>query len=48
MVMINLRSVHMDKKHWGDPENFRPERFISPEGKFVKDEHFMPFGTGKN
>jgi len=37
----------MDKTHWGDPENFRPERFISPEGKFVKDVHLMLFGSGK-
>ena len=37
----------MDPTHWGDPENFRPERFISPEGKFQKDDHLMLFGTGE-
>ncbi|XP_059491009.1 uncharacterized protein LOC132205760 [Neocloeon triangulifer] len=46
MVMINLRSVLMDPVYWGDPENFRPERFIGPDGKFKKDERLVLFGTG--
>lgn len=37
----------MDPEIWGDPENFRPERFISKDGTFKKDEHLMPFGYGK-
>jgi methyl farnesoate epoxidase / farnesoate epoxidase len=45
-VTVNLRSVHMDKQLWGDPENFRPERFIGPDGKFQKDDRLMLFGTG--
>jgi methyl farnesoate epoxidase / farnesoate epoxidase len=36
----------MDEKHWGDPENFRPERFINPDGSFRKDDHLMVFGSG--
>jgi cytochrome P450 len=48
MILMNLRSVHMDPTHWGDPENYRPERFISPEGKFEKDDHLMLFGSGKD
>jgi methyl farnesoate epoxidase / farnesoate epoxidase len=46
MVLVNLGSVHKDVEHWGDPENFRPERFINSAGKFVKDDHLILFGTG--
>ena len=28
-VLIDLRSVHMDKEFWKDPEVFRPERFLN-------------------
>jgi len=37
----------MDPKHWGDPQNFRPERFIGIDGKFRKDERLVLFGTGE-
>ncbi|XP_042885578.1 methyl farnesoate epoxidase-like [Penaeus japonicus] len=47
MVMNNLYSVHMDPEHWGDPENFRPERFINTDGTFRKDERMIPFGKGR-
>lgn len=36
----------MDNEHWGDPENFRPERFINNEGKIIQDEWFIPFSLG--
>lgn len=42
-VLIGIQSVHADKAYWGDPETFRPERFLEqPE----LTEHFMPFGQG--
>jgi methyl farnesoate epoxidase / farnesoate epoxidase len=44
--MVNIRSVLMDSGHWGDPETFRPERFIDDDGNFKKDEHLILFGTG--
>jgi len=48
LVITNLHSVHHDVKTWGDPENFRPERFLSPDGKTVKrSESLIPFSTGK-
>lgn len=46
--MNNLYSVHMDPEYWGDPENFRPERFINADGTFRKDERMIPFGKGNN
>ena len=33
--------------HWGDGETFRPERFLDDQGKVRRDEHFIPFSTGK-
>ena len=36
----------MDPKVWNEPEVFRPERFLTSEGKLVKPRQFMPFGTG--
>lgn len=46
-VLIGLRSVLMDKNHWGDPENFRPERFLDEKMKIINNEYLIPFGQGK-
>ncbi|KAL8581441.1 hypothetical protein ACOMHN_004326 [Nucella lapillus] len=46
-VLIDLSSVLQDPKIWGDPENFRPERFIGPDGKLTKPDEFIPFLTGR-
>lgn len=46
-VLIGLRSVHMDKDFWGDPEVFRPERFLNDENQIFNTERFMSFGQGK-
>ncbi|XP_053972850.1 methyl farnesoate epoxidase-like isoform X2 [Hylaeus volcanicus] len=46
-LLANLKSVHMDKEHWGDPEVFRPERFIDDNGQFVDDSWVIPFGLGR-
>ena len=47
MILPNLDSVLQDPEIWGDPENFRPERFIDPDGKVKRPEEFIPFGMGK-
>ncbi|XP_021919684.1 methyl farnesoate epoxidase-like [Zootermopsis nevadensis] len=47
MVIINIWSVLSDPGHWGDPEVFRPDRFLDCNGKFVKDEWLVNFGSGK-
>ena len=47
-IIANHHSVHFSKEAWGDPENFRPERFLSADGKTVKrSEHLIPFSTGR-
>ena len=46
-VLICLRSVLSDPGHWGDPEVFRPERFLDSDGNFVKDDWMINFGSGK-
>ena len=44
----NLYAIHHDEKTWGDPYAWRPERFLSPDGKtLIKHEAFVPFSIGK-
>ncbi|XP_016665155.1 methyl farnesoate epoxidase-like isoform X1 [Acyrthosiphon pisum] len=47
LVLASIWSVHMDEQHWGDPEVFRPERFLDSKGKIINDSWLMPFGVGK-
>ncbi|ODM90419.1 Methyl farnesoate epoxidase [Orchesella cincta] len=46
-IISNHFSVHMSKQYWGDPEVFRPERFINAKGDFVHDKRVVHFGYGK-
>lgn len=46
-VIPLLHAVHMDPDVWDQPEEFRPERFLSKEGKVVKPREFMPFSSGQ-
>lgn len=46
-IISNLGHVLNDPELWGDPENFRPERFLSKNGAVQKPEYFIPFSTGK-
>ena len=47
LVMYNTYSLHMDKAHWGDPEVFRPERFVDENDCFRQDDWNLPFGIGR-
>ncbi len=47
-IFANLYGVHHDPEIWGDPETFRPERFLNEDGtKFVQNEALIPFAEGK-
>ncbi|CAG7816179.1 unnamed protein product, partial [Allacma fusca] len=47
MVIKNSHACHHDKSYWGDPENFRPERFLDDQGKLRRDENMFAFGSGR-
>jgi methyl farnesoate epoxidase/farnesoate epoxidase len=44
---VSIWGVLNDRDHWGDPEVFRPERFLDADHKFCKDEWMIQFGAGK-
>ena len=44
----NFYSTHFDEKYWDEPQQFRPERFLSDDGKILTDTpNFFPFSVGK-
>jgi cytochrome P450 len=47
MIFPNIYGIHFDDAIWVDPQNFRPERFLSEDGSFKRHEAFVPFSTGK-
>ncbi|KAF5279245.1 hypothetical protein FQA39_LY18308 [Lamprigera yunnana] len=46
-VLINLHAVLMSKEIWGDPQVFRPERFLDEKGQLTVTEQFLPFSMGR-
>eukprot|EP00058_Branchiostoma_floridae_P016375 XP_002601863.1 hypothetical protein BRAFLDRAFT_121141 [Branchiostoma floridae] len=47
-VVPNLWALHRDPDTWGDPDVFRPERFLDENGKPVpKPAALMPFSAGR-
>ncbi|XP_021953079.2 methyl farnesoate epoxidase [Folsomia candida] len=48
VITANLYYIHFNPKIWRDPENFRPDRFLSPDGKsFKRHDSLIPFSTGR-
>ena len=46
-VVTNIFCIHKNPEYFKDPQIFRPERFLTKEGNFVRDERVIPFGIGK-
>ncbi|XP_076681205.1 putative cytochrome P450 304a1 [Andrena cerasifolii] len=44
-IITNLAGMNEDPEFWGDPEKFRPERFLQGNGELGKDMT-LPFGLG--
>ena len=46
-IIANIYAAHHDPQVWGDPENFRPERWIDQDGKLKKFDQLVAFSAGK-
>lgn len=47
-ILPNFCYMNQNPAIWGDPEIFRPERFLSEDRlKYVKNENFTPFSIGR-
>lgn len=47
MIIPHLDAVIFDEEIWGDPHNFRPDRFLNDKGEVVQPEHFVVFSMGR-
>nr|WNK22291.1 cytochrome P450 [Athetis lepigone] len=47
LITPNLTMLHTDKEIWGDPENFRPERFLTNGQLDLSLDKSLPFGAGR-
>jgi fraxetin 5-hydroxylase len=50
LLWVNLWKLHRDPQVWSDPEEFRPERFLTQHTDVdVRGQHFeyIPFGSGR-
>ena len=46
VVLLNVYSALIDPKHWDEPNDFKPGRFIGLNGKVTKHDAQMSFGIG--
>ena len=47
-LLANFWMVHRDLKHWKDPDEFNPDRFLSEDRRTVlKKECLTPFSVGR-
>jgi cytochrome P450 len=44
MLNPQIEAIHNDPRIWGDPETFRPERFLNTKPSLTE---YIPFGGGK-
>ena len=47
-ILFMIYSALHDEKTWPQAEEFRPDRFLSPDGKYISrpNDKFVPFGDG--
>ncbi len=46
-VIANIYAAMHDPALFPEPDLFRPERFLGPDGKIENTDTFLPFGMGK-
>ncbi|KAL3734777.1 hypothetical protein ACJRO7_024021 [Eucalyptus globulus] len=49
-LLFNFSKIHRDQHIWSDPQEFRPERFLTTHRNFdVRGQNFelLPFGSGR-
>ncbi len=46
-MIPNIWAIHRDPDVWGDPEKFRPERFLDDNGQIHEKDEVIPFNVGK-
>jgi cytochrome P450 len=46
IIVLFYYGLHRDAKHWTDPEEFRPERFLRKNFDKEKSKAYFPFGSG--
>ncbi|KAJ8759250.1 hypothetical protein K2173_006770 [Erythroxylum novogranatense] len=49
-LVINLWKLHRDPSVWSDPEEFRPERFLTSHANldvYGQNHEYLPFGSGR-
>lgn len=46
-ILCDMRLYCEDKELWGDPEKFRPDRFIGENGELVNASSIIAFSFGE-
>ncbi|XP_042882708.1 cytochrome P450 2C15-like [Penaeus japonicus] len=47
ILIANMEDCLKDPALWRNPDDFDPRNFLDDEGKYKRNEAFMPFGSGK-
>ena len=46
-MVINYYGIHHSSEVWGDPEAFRPERFLNEKNEIVNTDKILVFSYGE-